>query len=748
MNESKGLVAASTAPAVLQPVRYCLAGPEEAPVPRIWIAVLTALHSAQALLSLEIRAWASGLEVALTCDHARAAEIPRAIRGAAPDWEIRAGEPVAAPGGCLRRIGRLARPGIPQWAPLRDAETFKEADPLAPLLEAVQPLAPDEQLLIRFLIQPARPAIQARLREEITEPVPPRDLVGLAFRLFERAPRVPRFEPRLQRSLEERLLAPAFELIGVVALAGDDASRLDSRARSLSAAFRGGFDGGGGDLQLVSWVTQADPSSLPATWQDGKEALYVTARELATLWHVPSNRIRLTGVSHVRRSSSPLPIAVESGQGLVLGTHHFRGQDAPVRLPRGDLEAGHLMGLGKTGVGKSTLFHQLLAQLLTEPDRPGLGVLDPHGALALAVAARSIPRAREREVVLLELGDEAYPVGLPFLWAPEGMDRELVVETTFSLIRLIFREHWSPTRMEDAVFALTATLCSLPEASLLDAARLFGDASFRRRSCALVEDRAALEFWQAYEQLSEAGKRELADPVLRRLRTFYRSRAVRNIVCQTSGVDFSALLERGGILLVSLAGTSIQASADLLGELIIAKLHLAAMARFGQPGAASRPFFLAVDESQRFSGASLPILLSEGRKLKLPLLLSTQFLAGWSEALAEATLGNVGTLIAFASGPSDSRRLAGHLRPFTSEDLQDLDRYEAFAKLQIGGRTMPAFDFRTLPVEAPWDEHALDRLRAQTRQRFAKPRHLVEEALQTIVSPATVSHLRIDIDED
>jgi hypothetical protein len=134
-------------------------------------------------------------------------------------------------------------------------------------------------------------------------------------------------------------------------------------------------------------------------------------------------------------------------------------------------------------------------------------------------------------------------------------------------------------------------------------------------------DLVALQFWADFEELSDAARRELIRPILYRLRAFYRSPALRNMVCQSRGVDFTAIRQLRQIALVGLAGPAIQAEADFLGEMIISYLHLAALAGLQDPHAPLRPLYVAVDESQRFRGASLPILLSEGPKAGITLIL-------------------------------------------------------------------------------------------------------------------------------
>jgi hypothetical protein len=710
--------------------------------------VVAALHGVSMPLTMEIRASSSAVEAGLNRPGQLAEEIERAIRGAAPDWEITQRRAPAAPRGRLRYVASLERPGVPPWAPLCDVGDCGDADLLGAVLEAAQPLADDEEMLVRYLVRPARNGLRAKAQHGLTQPLPLSHPIDLITALFDASPRVPRFESRLQRALEERLAQPAFELIGAVALAGNEPARLESRARSLASVFGSRFDVGFGGLQLNSWSDRAGPDTLPADWRKASEGLYVTAGELAALWHAPSSRVLVPGVAYVTRPSQPIPLQLTKRRGLLLGTHRQRGMDVPVHLPTDDLRAGHAVILGKTGVGKSTIEHQMLRQLIADPQKPSVVLIDPHGDQALDIARLSIPPHRRGEVVLLELGDTENPVGLSLFQRPPNVSEDDFIQATFAVLRLVFRENWSPTRMEDCVFALTATLCRLPNSTLLDAPRLFGDAVFRRRALAQLDDPAVLEFWGDFEQLSEAARREVVRPVLYRLRSFYRAKPVRNMICQNTAPDLEAILDNGGILLVSLAGRSIQAEADLLGELLISRLHLTLLARLERRQEKRRPTYLAADEAQHMKGASLPVLLSEGRKLGAGLILSTQYLEAWGETLSESVLGNVGALIVFRCGPTDSRRLAASLKPFTPDQLENLDRYEAIVKLQSNGSTMPAFDLKTLPVENRADEGVLACLRRETRQRYARPRRKVETEISTKRSATVSGWETVDVDEE
>lgn len=743
-----------------------------APLDHTSAAALTALHSTQVPVVLEIVATGQGsdrgndrrsgaVQLGLVCDQQCEGEVARAIQGAAPAWEITRVEmtqhvsPDTASAGMLWLTSALERM-VEEWAPLSEISTCLEADPLSSILEGVQPLD-GEQLLIRLSLRPASWHQWERAWNALTQPLWPTSVGDLVVDAWHGGlPRGPRFDVRLQQRLEERLAQPLFALQGRVWLGGRVHSRLVSRARSLSAVMSNRFDAGFGGLSLPAWSYQAIVPPLhtgASFWQEEGSSLLITAGEVATLWHPPSQGVLVPGIAHLKRSSTPLPVQVVSARGLRLGVHRHRGTQTPVHLPRGEL-ARHLAILGGTGVGKTTFAHQLLRGWVREPDRPGFGLFDPHGDAALDFAARSVPPHREPDAVLLELGDPAFPVGLPLFQPIPGVSLEEQVERTFAVLRLLFREQWSATRMEDAVYALTATLCRVEGATLLDVSPLFSDAAFRRRALAGVDDPVALEFWAGFDLLSEASQIDLARPVLYRLRSLYRSPAVRNLLCQSKGLNFTRLLERNPILLVNLAGPAIQAAADLLGELLIAQIHLAALARLSRPPEERRPFILAVDESQRFQGASLPVLLSEGRKLGVTEILATQFLAGWGEALTESVLGNVGTLVAFRCGPTDSRRLSAHLKPCTPDQLEELDRHEAMVKLHVAGEIMPAITIRTEPLPETEDPAALERIRAQSRQGFARPRQEVEAELSEkyrfgpLGTSESSAGERFDVDEE
>jgi len=476
--------------------------------------------------------------------------------------------------------------------------------------------------------------------------------------------------------------------------------------------------------------------------------MYLGDSEVAAIWHPPSDRILVPGVRHLKRSLQPLPPELIHSDGIPLGIHRERGRDVIVRLPRADLDAGGAVVLGRRGSGKTTLALQINRFLLAERDQPFIALFDPNNYAVDDLATRAIPRNRECHVALLELGDVEHPPSLSLFKRPSGVSEDAMDEITYALLRSIFSDGWSASRMADLVFGLTVLLCRT-QGSLLDAARILRDGAYRRAALSQVSRGSAVhEFWADYESTSEANQREWARPVMHRLRSLYRSPAIRNMLCQSQGLDLGDQLRNHGILLVSSAGQSIASGADQLIDVVLNRLHLALAPRLEQPRVAHPPCYITIDESGRFQGASLPILWREGRKLRSTVIAISQDVHAWGEELAQGALGNTGSLIVFRAGADSARRLRQGVSPFSPEDVEALDRYEAIVRIQVNGATMPAVDIRTAALDVPPDEDALGRIRAASRAKHTRPRREVEAELNGANSGTNPTQWLHDIDED
>src|SRR5262249_29721704 len=281
----------------------------------------------------------------------------------------------------------------------------------------------------------------------------------------------------------------------------------------------------------------------------------------------------------------------------------YQGKTQPVYLAQPD-RITHMNIVGKTRVGKTTFMHNLIHQDIAQGH--GVGVIDPHGDLIHHILACSIPPEREKDVVLFDLADLDHPVALNLLYVPPGVQRHAAVGLTMGVLKKLFAEQWSATRMEDALYSALAVLVDTSGTTIRDIPKLFNDHAYRAKLLAQAKDGAALEYWQDdYARLSERNQLEVARPILHRIRTFYRNLVIEWLVVQPTSLDFRSMMDEGKIFLASLAGESTQAEAGIIGALLISKLQMAAMSRAQLAAEHRRMFYLYVDEVQNFITTSL-----------------------------------------------------------------------------------------------------------------------------------------------
>jgi hypothetical protein len=456
----------------------------------------------------------------------------------------------------------------------------------------------------------------------------------------------------------------------------------------------------------------------------------LSAKEMAALWHLPSEKCMQPSIVWSTGLLAPLPRSVASlTDGATIGTNVFQGQSQPAIIDYSD-RASHVNIIGKTNVGKSTLMYQMASQDIAAGT--GVGIIDPHGELADAILATSIPPDREEDVVLFDMTDIDYPVGLNFLERPPGVPLEKVAGQCLSVLRKMFDDIWSASRMEDAIYAALVALLHGEGTTIQDIHRLFHDSGFRAQLLSGVTDPLALEFWyDEFEPSSEAYKREIARAPLNRVRKFYRNKRIRRVVAQRQSLDFRDILDKGRIFIANLGGLS-DIEAETLGALLVSKFQTAAMGRGELSSENPTEFFLHIDEVQNFVTTSLPKVFSEARKYGLRLVVANQFLSQLEGKTLEAIMGNVGATIIFRVGAKDAVALAPFVKPqFDVRDLVDLNRFHTVVKMQCGGETQPAFSMQTLPPQTrPADAaERMTRLRELSRRKYARHRNDVDAEL-------------------
>lgn len=416
--------------------------------------------------------------------------------------------------------------------------------------------------------------------------------------------------------------------------------------------------------------------------------------------------------------------------GVILGTHEQYGITRELALDDAD-RLHHVYLIGQTGTGKTTVLRNAILQDI-EAGR-GVGVIDPHGDLALNLLDM-IPPHRTNDVIYFDPADCEFPIGLNPIEKTDPRRHHLVVLNTVSALRGLWSDVWGLGRMQ---YILTNTLSSLlyyEHATLLGVNRMLADKPFRMKVLARVKDPILLSFWNLeFERYDSRLKAEAVAPIQNKVGQFATTRMTRNILGQAhNAIDFRSVIDRGQVFIANLSkGAMGEDNSRLIGSFLVAQFQLAALSRADIREDERRPFYLYIDEFQNFTNvASLASILSEARKYRLALTLAHQYTAQLGEALRSAVFGNVGTILCLRIGFEDARLLSEQLDPLAPHSLTELDPHRAWVRRLSGGTMLePTFAELCRPATPRWGRAV--KVLGESRRKFATPREIVERNIAT-----------------
>lgn len=419
--------------------------------------------------------------------------------------------------------------------------------------------------------------------------------------------------------------------------------------------------------------------------------LILEPRELASLWHLPHQDFTAQTIQWIFPSVRMPNVLRGKKEGVCVGINDFAGQTEPIYIAD---RSGHISITGKSGTGKSNLMHHIIHQDIASGK--GIALIDPHGQLASDVLRYSIPPSREKDVVVIDLSNESYPIPLNMLSVPTGGDRSNSVGRLMSVLDRLYDLNSTPT-VADALHACLVTLSHDPNATIRDAHKLFTKPTYRQKLVNQVTNVAVQEFWERFEQQSKSNQENTIRPVLWRLRSLYGNDVLYPILCHPDTLNIHQIVTENKILLISLKASEARIplrEQHLLGSILLSQLQQSLMIR--PPN--SPMFFLYVDEVQHFVTTTFEALLSESRKHKVALTTANQYLRQLSGDVLDSIIGNVGAMIVFQAGMDDARAITPYLAPnFDAEHLMHLNKYESAMITRHYEQSLPAFSMKPLP---------------------------------------------------
>jgi len=464
----------------------------------------------------------------------------------------------------------------------------------------------------------------------------------------------------------------------------------------------------------------------------GFRKILLNSEELASIYHFPSEHIDTPGIRWFNAKRAPAPANVPK-EGIILGKNVYRGEETLIRLKETDRRR-HLYSIGMTGTGKSTFFESLILQDIREGR--GLAVFDPHGELVEKILLK-IPKERSEDVIYFDPSDTSRPMGVNLLEWKTKEQKDFLVQESIQIFYKLFDpngqgfvgpqfEHW----MRNAAL----TLMEYPGGgTLIEIPKLFTDDGFRESRVAAVKDPIVRAFWeQQLAKTSDFHKSEMFNYFISKFGRFMTNVTMRNIIGQAkSAFDLREAMDNGKILLINLSKGQIgEINSNLLGMIFVAKLFTAALSRGNIDESQRRDFYLYVDEFQNFATDTFASILSEARKFRLNLSITNQYIAQIPENIRDAIIGNVGSLIAFRIGVPDAEFMAKEFEPIANQtDLNQIDAYNAYAKILIDNAPTKAFSLQTIKDPAVANEQLGKAIRELSRLKYGRDVSIVESEI-------------------
>jgi len=283
--------------------RLILTFPSDVIQPNLYTELINALSYLHRQLVLQLRATHNSVDIGIICESEQIPSIIRAIFGATDLADVSV-EPIRPQNQELVSISScILRHEQSQINPLAEIDDFKDVDPLSNILESVMPLAVSQEMSIYICIKPVSQYKIAFLGNKLSS------YYG---------------EP-IYKLLHERLYGghPKFEAAIYLELITPPEYSMVTKSNNLASIFRNRFAAAHGGLHSSEWVT-GKPDSPPIP--KASDFFMLTSRELAAIWHPPSNKVSVPGIHFLKFPPTPLPQSVTHATGLALGTHRQRGE--------------------------------------------------------------------------------------------------------------------------------------------------------------------------------------------------------------------------------------------------------------------------------------------------------------------------------------------------------------------------------------------------------------------------------------
>jgi hypothetical protein len=423
------------------------------------------------------------------------------------------------------------------------------------------------------------------------------------------------------------------------------------------------------------------------------------------------------------------------------------------------------MGGGKT----SMIINMMLARALAGHS---VILLDTQGDMSTDFISQ-IPPSEHHRIVWLNFGDLEYPPSLDLLefisLGKEGnssrvnemLVKDIAKNELIAIFKKMFGVNFGPQTEYITRNNITATIET--GGTFMEMFRMLIDDQFRDEITMQIRHRApfAYSFWQTFQTNFNAGQKiRMTMPSINKIGSFVESPMIRNILCQgTQNYNFREMMDTGKIVVVTIPKGTLVGAWQLIANLVISKIWLAALSRANVPINERKPCFLASDEADDIINDNFPIMLSQSRKFRLGIVLGFQYLdqiKSNNKRVFNALIGNKPSMLALKIGEKDLDVYADIFRDYYRKDeLRGFPNLHGVAQISINGEPTSPFT-----VKIPFNYHKrddsprenlagdLEVIADNSRKLYAKPLHEVEAIVEKRYEDVLQNLALVEEDED
>ena len=305
------------------------------------------------------------------------------------------------------------------YYPITTYESFKDVDPLSAMLSVLSKADENEMVLVQYALESTNANWHSK---------------GLQYAEKGEKKIDGTYGPRSDQSIiKEKISYPGFK-ISIRIAASTNKTRKElidsygvfarSGANQFSVIFPNRFNKKTLMNNLINRIVAGDQ--------------ILNTKELATLWHLPGEKIKTPSIAWGKAVLSEPPENLPTAEGKTeeekrginfFARTLFHNQETVFGIREKD-RWRHVWTVGKTGTGKSTMIANMAIDDLKKGR--GIGVIDPHGDLAETILDY-IPSNRINDTIYFNPADREFPVSINPLEVKNREDAELVVSGLMSI---------------------------------------------------------------------------------------------------------------------------------------------------------------------------------------------------------------------------------------------------------------------------------------------------------------------------